>query len=270
MDSSGNTKTQLQLCDPYIWEDPRYIFRSTWFDRYLTDSSSVCASALVNKVFFVYIVAFLIATLASFVVKVPGIVGIAGILATVYLIPTFMKLRSVSLYKEEASKGSAASSPSPSSASSSRSEGFRPSASMQQTRPQAWGPMPDDLTGPKAAYENAKSEELDCQHNPFNNILVDEYKYSPTRAAAPPITTTASKIALDQFFRVQWSSDPTDVFGKSQSQRMFVTQPVTTIPNDQGSYQDWLYKIPGKTCKEGNPEACYGGTNGAPMPWLNL
>jgi hypothetical protein len=68
---------------------------------------------------------------------------------------------------------------------------------------------------------------------------------------------------------VNWYNDPTDVFGKTQSQRMFVTQPSTTIPNDQKSYQELLYKIPGKTCKEGNPRACYGGTNGAAFPWLN-
>ena len=105
--------------------------------------------------------------------------------------------------------------------------------------------------------------------NPFNNILVDEYS-SPTRAPAPDITTTESKVALDAMFRTQWYSDPTDVFGKTQGQRMFVTAPVTTIPNDQGSYQNWLYKIPGKTCKEGNQDACYGGSEGAVMPWLNL
>ena len=73
-----------------------------------------------------------------------------------------------------------------------------------------------------------------------------------------------------EMFRVQWYSDPTDVFGKTQSQRMFITQPVTTIPNDQGSYQDWLYKIPGKTCKEGGAANCYGGTEGAILPWLNM
>ena len=105
--------------------------------------------------------------------------------------------------------------------------------------------------------------------NPFNNVLINELKYSPNRGAAPDITTSQAKIAMDDFFRVQWYSDPTDVFGKSQSQRQFVTQPSTTIPNDQKSYQNWLYKIPGKTCKEGNPEACYGGTNGGLVPWLN-
>jgi len=238
------------------------MFRSTWFDRYLTESSSVCVSALVNKVFFVYILAFLTTSLLTLVVKLPSLPLILGLLATLYLIPTFVKLRDLSLYKEQAATGALVES----------KEGFTPSAATQQLRPAGWGPMPDDLTGPRPSMESTKihGETIQCQRNPFQNVLVDEYKYSPTRAAAPDITSAASKNALDQFFRVQWSSDPTDVFGKTQSQRMFVTQPVTTIPNDQGSYQNWLYKIPGKTCKEGNPEACYGGTNGAPMPWLNL
>jgi len=106
--------------------------------------------------------------------------------------------------------------------------------------------------------------------NPFHNITVDEYSYAPTREPAPSLQTPEAKEQMDALFRVQWTSDPTDVFGKTQSQRMFVTQPITSIPNDQQSYQNWLYKIPGKTCKEGNGDACYGGTNGSVMPWLNL
>jgi hypothetical protein len=51
---------------------------------------------------------------------------------------------------------------------------------------------------------------------------------------------------------------------------MFITQPVTTIPNDQDSYQKWLYKIPGKSCKEGGADNCYAGTEGAALPWLNM
>ena len=75
------------------------------------------------------------------------------------------------------------------------------------------------------------------------------------------------KQTLDDYFRVQWFSDPTDVFGKNQSQRQFVTQPSTTVPNDQGAFADWLYKIPGKTCKEGGRQ-CVAGTDGH-VPWLN-
>ena len=221
--------SDIRLCDPYMWEDPRYIFR-------MPKDKVFCASEAVNKIVFVYIISIILGIVLTFVLKTPGISIIAGFAGTLYLIPTFQALRNIQAVREETKK-------------STRfvEEAFE-AAPLQ-------GPCP--------------AEEVNAK-NPFNNIMVDEYKYAPTREAAPDITSSDSKGALDHFFRVQWSSDPTDVFGKSQDQRMFVTQPVTTIPNDQGSYQNWLYKIPGKTCKEGNPAACYGGTNGAAMPWLNL
>ena len=43
----------------------------------------------------------------------------------------------------------------------------------------------------------------------------------------------------------------------------------TTVPNDQGAFANWLYRIPGKTCKEGGREACLAGTDGGQVPWLN-
>jgi hypothetical protein len=101
------------------------------------------------------------------------------------------------------------------------------------------------------------------------NVLLDEYNYNPQRPSAADVTNPAVKQTLDDYFRVQWFSDPTDVFGKSQSQRQFVTQPSTSIPNDRDSYQNWLYKIPGKTCKEGGRDACLAGTDGSPVTWLN-
>lgn len=105
--------------------------------------------------------------------------------------------------------------------------------------------------------------------NPFMNVLLDEIQYNPTRPSADVIDSEENQIALDQYFRVQWNSDPTDVFGRTQSQRQFYTMPSTSIPNDQGSYQNWLYLIPGKTCKEGNRDACIPGTNGGPVTWLS-
>ena len=101
------------------------------------------------------------------------------------------------------------------------------------------------------------------------NVLIDEIKYNPSRPPAQDINDPLVKAQLDDFFRIQWFSDPTDVFGRAQSQREFYTMPSTSIPNDQGSYQDWLYKIPGKTCKEGGREACLPGTDGSPVTWLN-
>uniref|UniRef100_A0A6C0KSW2 Uncharacterized protein n=1 Tax=viral metagenome TaxID=1070528 RepID=A0A6C0KSW2_9ZZZZ len=105
--------------------------------------------------------------------------------------------------------------------------------------------------------------------NLFMNILVDEMKYNPNRPAAASVSDPTVKQTMDDYFRIQWFSDPTDVFGKNQNQRQYVTQPSTTVPNDQGSFADWLYKIPGKTCKEGGRAACLAGTDGATMPWLN-
>jgi hypothetical protein len=119
------------------------------------------------------------------------------------------------------------------------------------------GPSLPDYTPPSA-------------RNPFMNVLLDEYKYNPERPQAASVGNSAVKQTLDDYFRVQWFSDPTDVFGRNQSQRQFVTQPSTSIPNDRDSYQNWLYKIPGKTCKEGGRDACLAGTDGGPITWLNM
>jgi hypothetical protein len=105
--------------------------------------------------------------------------------------------------------------------------------------------------------------------NPFMNVLLDEYKYNPHRPSAASVADPSVKQTFDDYFRVQWFSDPTDVFGKNQSQRQFITQPSTSIPNDRESYQNWLYKIPGKTCKQGGRESCLPGTDGSPVTWLN-
>lgn len=105
--------------------------------------------------------------------------------------------------------------------------------------------------------------------NLFMNVLLDEIKYNPDRPEAAPVGHPTVKQTMDDFFRVQWFSDPSDVFGKNQGQRQFITQPSTTVPNDQGSFADWLYKIPGKTCKEGGRPACLAGSDVSTLPWLN-
>jgi hypothetical protein len=105
--------------------------------------------------------------------------------------------------------------------------------------------------------------------NPFMNVLIDEIKYNPGRPAAASVLDPNVKTSLDDFFKTEFARDPTDVFGRSQGQRQFITMASTSIPNDVDSYQNWLYKIPGKTCKEGGREACLPGTDGGVLPWLN-
>jgi len=113
------------------------------------------------------------------------------------------------------------------------------------------------------------SETNPSTRNPFMNVLVDELKYNPTRPAAASVLDPEVRVTLDEFFKTEFYNDPTDVFGKTQGQRQFITMPSTSIPNDVDSFQNWLYRIPGKTCKEGGRDACLPGTDGAAIPWLN-
>ncbi len=234
------------------------MFRSFWTGRQHDRSKGVCASELTNHVIAVYTLSIVFGLMLYYWAHFKIGPLIVGLFATVYLIPTFVTLGKV--------------------------EGFRINFLGSDT-------MASDSSDPDKLLEQIKNDRpivnegfverpsrggfnetgvVGAPANPFNNVLLNEIQYAPTRPEAPDITSTSAKIAMDDFFRVQWYSDPTDVFGKSQSQREFVSQPSTTIPNDQGSYQDWLYKIPGKTCKEGNMAMCYGGSEGAAVPWLNI
>jgi len=199
-------------------------------------------SELVNRTVLLYVIAVISGLAVGSLYNQPWMPLLFGMVATCALIPTFMKMRSKAARQLYDMKNT---------------EGFVDDISDM-----------NDI-GVKGSELTTLTQTTKSAKNPFQNIMVDDYKYAPNRDAAPDITTTESKVALDAMFRTQWYSDPTDVFGKTQGQRMFLTQPNTTIPNDQGSYQNWLYKIPGKSCKEGNYDACYGGTNGSVIPWLN-
>ena len=196
-------------------------------------------SELVNRTVLLYLVAVVSGLAVGSLYNQPWMPLLFGMVATCALIPTFMKMRTkaAAIHHTE--------------------EGFVDDTSDM-----------NDI-GVEGSEITTLTQTTKSARNPFQNIMVDDYKYTPNRDAAPDITSTESKVSLDAMFRTQWYSDPTDVFGKTQGQRMFLTQPITTIPNDQKSYQEWLYKIPGKSCKEGNYDACYGGTNGSVIPWLN-
>lgn len=261
MDSSGNKP--IPLCDPYVWEDPRYMFRSLWLGRQHDRSRGVCASELVNHVVVVYVVAIILGIVIGAIAKVSNLLLIFGLIASVCLIPSFIKLQKVEQFRMQFIGSEYV-----------HKDSEDPDKLLAQIKDQRVRNSDENTVEgyaePQPEPDFNQIGVIGAPPNPFNNVLVNELAYAPTRSAAPDLTTPEAKVALDDFFRVQWYSDPTDVFGKSQSQREFVTAPVTTIPNDQASYQDWLYRIPGKTCKEGNPKACWGGSDGGALPWLNL
>jgi len=248
------------LCHPYVWEDPRYLFHTLW----TPPKDQPCVSELANRIVLVYLIAIVVGFLGSSLFKIPLTI-LTGIIATILLLPTFQQLRHLQDKREEMKEGAEVLETH--SLAQEKKEGFQ-NANPDYIAPANIRMRTFNNTGVAGAPLGLLTTA--AARNPFNNVLIDQIKYEPNRPAADDITSTEKKIDLDDLFRVQWYSDPTDVFGKTQSQRMFITQPVTTIPNDQDSYQKWLYKIPGKSCKEGGAENCYAGTEGAALPWLNM
>lgn len=136
------------------------------------------------------------------------------------------------------------------------------------------GVVPPSLIAGTAATDQVLSDmigeekrTLPTDANPFMNILVNEYKDNPSRG--PALTGPDVEKRWSDVFQTRLYNDPTDVFQHSQNQRTWTPMPSTTIPNDQHSFQNWLFRIPGESCKEGNNRACKPATQGATVTWLN-
>ena len=223
------------FCDPYVWENPKVLLYTGLVVK--THKDGRCASEYFNNLVFVFVLAFALGSVGQIIFADRPVMMILLGLATLYSLPTLWGLLEMQIVRE----------------------GFTDAekAPVAEVYDVIGAAAPARLTLPTA-------------RNPFMNVLLDEIKDNPTRPMAASIRDVSVKVGLDDFFRTEFYSDPTDVFGKTQSQRQFITMPSTSIPNDQHSYQNWLYRIPGKTCKEGGREACLPGTDGSPIPWLNV
>ena len=105
--------------------------------------------------------------------------------------------------------------------------------------------------------------------NPFMNMLVDEIGTNPNKAPATNTDTAEIARTWSDQFQTRVYGDSTDVFQHNQNQRVWLTQPSTSIPNDQESFANWLYRVPGKTCKEGNMSVCRSATEGGTVTFLS-
>ena len=105
--------------------------------------------------------------------------------------------------------------------------------------------------------------------NPFMNMLVSEIKSNPQKAPAATVDTPEIARKFSDQFQTRMYGDATDVFQRNQNQRTWYTMPSTSIPNDGDSFQNWLFRVPGRTCKEGNNAVCRSGTEGGVVTWLN-
>ena len=235
---------RVPLCTPGWWNDPRVLLTDSWLAQWKRRSTGhpPCFTERINALTRTLIVTFLVAVVFSlYNQNLTTTLSYSMILGLIITLPDIIDMIKAPYIQE---------------------------SFVSRITPDE--PMPIPILGADdSSCKTSAPITLPSPRNPFMNVLIDEIKYSPNRSEAAAIDSPVVKATLDDFFRVNWFSDPTDVFGRNQSQRTFITMPSTTIPNDRQSYQNWLYKIPGKTCKEGGRDACYGGTEGAALPWLN-
>jgi len=255
-------------CEPSFIKKPIVLVRP-----FTVFPASACGNDVLNVLIRIALTVAIIGC-AAFMVMPAYMYLIMGLSFVVLLIPTIY-----TIFSETASaSGSAAAM---TGSASSQKDGFANGGGMAvkgDTPPLKFGKPVRNMPMPKE--EKGYTTVIPCETgspwteptpaNPFMNILLTDLK-EPNKWRPPVVTAfdPQSKQQLDDFFRIQWFSDPTDVFGKNQGQRQFYTMPSNSIPSDRKSYQEWLYKVPGKTCKEGNGAACLPGTDGSPIPWLN-
>ena len=222
------------LCDPYFWENPTIIISR----NPLVKPSSKCVSSLTNQAITVFFIFTILGFVISHFAKRTHALYAGAFIGFGLALPSIIAIMRAKQARENF-----------------------------QGSELAVLPSVDVIGSHNAGVESDVSTPT--ARNPFMNVLIDELKYNPGRPSAASVRDPGIKLQLDDFFKTEFFSDPTDVFNRSQSQREFITMPSTSIPNDVDSYQKWLYGLPGKTCKEGGREACLPGTNGGALPWLN-
>ena len=96
--------------------------------------------------------------------------------------------------------------------------------------------------------------------NPFTNILLHHYDNPQKESVLSDSYLNENQkhkiqSEMNDYFDKNLYKNIDDVFNTNNSQRQFYTTPITSIPNKQGEFADWLYKTD-PTCKEFNSE-CY-------------
>lgn len=237
----------MPVCAPAWWEDPSVLLTDSWIAQWKRRSTPriPCFSERVNALTRTGIVVFVMALLFSlYSHDILSTMLYSILLGLIITLPDIIDMIKAPYIQEQFV------------------------AKIQPDEPSTLSWKTPPVGGSDDTYDDGKLMTLPSPRNPFMNVLIDEIKYTPHKPGAASVDDPVVKSTMDDYFRVNWFSDPTDVFGKSQNQRQFITMPSTTVPNDRKSFQDWLYKIPGKTCKEGGREACARASTYSQKPWL--
>lgn len=94
---------------------------------------------------------------------------------------------------------------------------------------------------------------MPTKENPFMNPPITDFskEFSPSACNADDEDI---KDKIEDGFNADLYRDIDDLFNVKNAQRQFYTVPVTSVPNDQTAFAEWLYKTP-TTCKESS-EMC--------------
>lgn len=269
-----------ESCPKGWWQDVSQLFNGGWLAKW-KENKYLCRTELWNQVATAYAIAAVLAAFSAAITRQVLIsVLLPFILTTLFLMPNFWSIPVTSDIKDSTGKEAEQFDYSVRFAVPQYQDTKDTMIQKRDTITDLSGNFigllehfVDAPPGASKGTETALVEPaltLPNARNPLMNVDPTEQKYNPFRQPAADVSDPAVKNYLDKFFRVQWFSDPTDVFGKNQGQRQFYTMPSTSIPNDEKSFRDWLYKLPFKTCKEGGREACVPGSGGGYIPWLQV
>lgn len=105
-------------------------------------------------------------------------------------------------------------------------------------------------------YKNKKyidinsDEQFPCykptEMNPLMNILISDYGYNNDRKKACPVEHV--KKDIQKYINRTLYKNSFDILSDDFQERQYYTMPITTIPNDQEDFANWLYKEE-DTCK---------------------
>ncbi len=108
----------------------------------------------------------------------------------------------------------------------------------------------------KYNYYRDKTCRKPTVENPFANIVFADYLDAGNIAEPCNVDNKSIQKSMNQLYNSNIYRNIEDVFERENSQRVFYTVPITTVPNKQTEFADWLYKT-GPTCKENSSNCTY-------------
>lgn len=114
---------------------------------------------------------------------------------------------------------------------------------------------------PKISFDKYNNyKEQTCRKptvdNPFANIVFADYLDAGNIPEPCNVDNKDIQKEMNFLYNSSIYRNIEDVFERENSQRIFYTVPVTTIPNKQTEFANWLYKS-GPTCKENSANCTY-------------